>query len=355
MDPISQAALGALAAQVAAGRQLGVRALVAGAGAGALPDIDVLFAIGGDYFDALASHRGITHSVFFAPVIGPLLGLTAWRLEGTGAAPRRRAWVLAFVAALCSHPLLDVMTPYGTQLLAPFSNARFAIDAMPIIDPAFTLILLVGLVLAWRRPARRAATIAAVLTGGAYIGHAWTLNEAAARAAAAQMAAAGVQVAEVAAFPTVLQIHWRRVVVRAPDAVRVGFVSMWRPCPIEWGVAAQLPAGDAVVAAWRGTREGRIFDWFTMGWVLHSHTPTGLAAADLRYGFTADPRESFFTAKAHAGPAGAMRVTGGRTQPSRADLALGRLFRSAYPTGCQAVRNASTVQQTAAKPAATEA
>ena len=353
MDPVSQATFGALVAHAGAGRQLGVRALAVGAGAGALPDIDVLFSIGGDYFDALVSHRGITHSVFFAPVVGPLLGWAAWRIEGRGDGGRLRLWMLALTAALWSHPILDVMTPYGTQLLLPFSNARFAIDAMPIIDPAFTLILLVGAIAVWRRPTRRVVPAAALALSFGYIGYAWTLNEAAVSTARRQLAAAQVEPVQVAAFPTVLQIHWRRVVARTPDDVRAGFVSTWRPCPIEWGVAPR-PAPDAV-AAWRDTREGRIFDWFTLGWVLHWRTPTSIHAADLRYGFTADPRVSVFTAQAEVDASGVMRVAGGRTQPGRGELGLGALFRQAYPADCQAVKNASTVQPTEARPAATDA
>ena len=53
MDPISQTALGAVVGHVAGHRRLGAKAAVIGAVAGALPDIDVLFSVGGDYFDQL--------------------------------------------------------------------------------------------------------------------------------------------------------------------------------------------------------------------------------------------------------------------------------------------------------------
>ena len=32
--------------------------------------------------------------------------------------------------------MLDWCTTFGTQLLAPVSRARFALDAIPIVDPA---------------------------------------------------------------------------------------------------------------------------------------------------------------------------------------------------------------------------
>ena len=81
MDPFSQAGLGAVVAQTVGHRQLGFKAALIGAAAGALPDIDVFFSIGGDFIDQLISHRGITHSLFFAPVFGLLLGWLMFRWE----------------------------------------------------------------------------------------------------------------------------------------------------------------------------------------------------------------------------------------------------------------------------------
>ena len=353
MDPFSQAAVGALAAHGVAGRRLGLRALALGAAAGALPDIDVLFSAGGDYFDALAGHRGITHSLFFAPIIGPLLGWMVWGVEKSRDRERLKRWMLALASALFSHPLLDVMTPYGTQLLAPFSNARFAIDAMPIIDPLFTLILIAGVLACCRRPASRLAPLLALGLSTGYIGYAYSLNEGAAALARKQLAETGVSNAQVAAYPTMLQIHLRRVVARSPDVVRSGFVSMWKPCRIEWGTAPVLE--NELVAAWRSTREGRIFEWFAMGWVLHWRDAARLISADLRYGFVQDPRMSVFTTVGELDAGRLVRVYGERSTPAPDQISPSSLFAQAYPRACQAVKNASTVQQTEASAAATDA
>ena len=153
MDPFSQAALGAVVAQASAQHKLGFRVVAAGAMAGAMPDIDVFFAE--DYFHNLQIHRGITHSLFFAPVMGPILGYLIYKYECHRSndlinKERMRYWMLAMFLALLSHPLLDVLTPYGTQLLLPFSDQRFALFAMPIIDPLYTMPLFIGIYLAWR-------------------------------------------------------------------------------------------------------------------------------------------------------------------------------------------------------------
>ena len=84
MDPVSQAALGAVVAHAATHRTLGARALAFGALAGVLPDLDVLLTLYGDAFDQMRLHRGITHSLFFGPVVGPVLGLLVWRWERGG-------------------------------------------------------------------------------------------------------------------------------------------------------------------------------------------------------------------------------------------------------------------------------
>ena len=122
-----------------------------GAVAGTVPDLDVLAYPFLDPSAELRFHRGITHGLPFAFVVGPLLGYLVWRLTrrraGAGAVPWT-AYAAVFFWALLTHPLLDVFTVYGTQLLMPFSDRPLAIASQFIIDPAYTLPLLAGLVVA---------------------------------------------------------------------------------------------------------------------------------------------------------------------------------------------------------------
>ena len=349
MDPFSQAALGAVVGQAAGHARLGYRAAAVGALAGALPDVDVLFSLTGDYFDQLVSHRGITHSLFFPPVAGPLLGALAWKLEQRRKRPppgedgaRLRTWIGVTTLALLSHPLLDLLTPYGTQLLLPFSDARFAINAMPIIDPAYTLLLVIGLVLAVRYwPARaRQVAFGTLAASCLYLAYAHLLNVAAEREAVRQLEAAGVEAATVAAFPTLLQVHYRRVVARTAAEDRVGFISLWRPCAIEWAAAPRRERQDRAIADFLDTREGKIFDWFTMGWGRYRlEAVTGGAvvrATDLRYGFTDDPDRSIFTAEAPVDRFGRLAgpVSAGRDASDATGQRLKLLFQETYAPAC---------------------
>ena len=246
MDPVSQAALGAIAARSVAPADMAKGVVIAGLALGAAPDLDVVFSIDGDFFDTLKHHRGITHSLIVLLAVGPLAGHWLWRRFGDGLRWRRQHlwWLAIATAALLSHPLLDGLTTYGTQWLAPFSDRRFAVNAMPIIDPLYTLILLGGLGAgAWLKSPRlrKASALVALALSCAYLAYGWAQNRETAQFAAEQLEAEGLVDYELSAFPTILQVHYRRVVVRTPDEVRVGFFSTWSPCAIEWGRAAAHP------------------------------------------------------------------------------------------------------------------
>jgi inner membrane protein len=108
------------------------------------PDIDVVLGFLGDPIFSISHHRGITHSLLFAPVLAlfPAALFCFWgKLRNF-----KMLWLLAWIGILV-HIFFDVITPFGTQLLAPFSSARYALDWMFIIDPFFTGIVAITLLL----------------------------------------------------------------------------------------------------------------------------------------------------------------------------------------------------------------
>jgi len=65
-------------------------------------------------------------------------------------------FIPALVAAL-GHGFCDVWTSYGTRSWWPFSDARVTLDWISVIDPVFTIPLLVFAILAWRYASRKMA------------------------------------------------------------------------------------------------------------------------------------------------------------------------------------------------------
>ncbi|MFC3684643.1 metal-dependent hydrolase [Hydrogenophaga luteola] len=148
MDSLSQIALGSAVAIGVMGRRTAVwKAATWGAVAGTLPDLDVVI----DHGDALLNmvlHRAESHALFWLTLFSPLLAWIVSRIHREG--PLFRHWWLALWLVLITHPLLDAMTVYGTQLLLPFTNHPFGVGSMFIIDPAYTLPLVVGVIAALR-------------------------------------------------------------------------------------------------------------------------------------------------------------------------------------------------------------
>jgi len=147
MDPLSQAVLGASLSQSFAKNKRHQRhALIIGALAGMAPDLDVLIRSAGDPMLFLEFHRQFTHSLVFIP-FGALLCAVffyPWFKAGLSFTQVYRYSLLGFA----THGLLDACTSYGTQLFWPFSTMRIAWNMVSIIDPLFTLPLLILVLLA---------------------------------------------------------------------------------------------------------------------------------------------------------------------------------------------------------------
>lgn len=135
-------------------------------GSANLPDIDVALGLLGDPILAIQHHRGLTHSLLFAPIFALLTAMMFFKLG------KRRdfktLWRYGLIGILL-HIFFDLITPFGTQLFTPFSTARFSLDLMFIIDPFFTGIL--GLTLLLRKifkPQRRSLLLGGIFFVGLY-------------------------------------------------------------------------------------------------------------------------------------------------------------------------------------------
>lgn len=147
MDSLSQIALGA-AVSVAAfhkpirNRQIKLwQAATVGAVFGTLPDLDVLISHG-DPISDMTLHRTESHSLFYLSLVSPLF---AWLLVKLLQSPELfKPSLIAIALVLLTHPLLDTLTIYGTQLALPFSDYPFGTGSVFVIDPLYTLPLLMG-------------------------------------------------------------------------------------------------------------------------------------------------------------------------------------------------------------------
>jgi len=147
MDPLSQGVFGASLSQIFSNKKNIVFVFIIGFLAGMFPDIDVFFRSNHDPLLFLEFHRQFTHSLIFIPVGGLIFTLIFYglffKILPFGFF---KTWFFATLG-YGTHGLLDACTSYGTQLLWPFSNERISWNNISIIDPLFTIPILIFLVL----------------------------------------------------------------------------------------------------------------------------------------------------------------------------------------------------------------
>ncbi len=278
MDLITQGILGAAVGQVGFQRTLGRKALAYGALIGMLPDADVFVRFSSDMCAEMLHHRGITHSLFFAPLVAPIMG---WICNNFYKQQHLPSWVGLWFWALITHPLLDVFTVYGTQLLAPFSDHRFSFCAVPIIDPAYSVPLLLSIIIGWFIKQRLgvsqiiAASLLLLTTAYLFLGVA--IHDQALQFVRSQEEN---PVVRTEAFTTMFSIFYRRIVIEEPHQFRVGFLNMLRPEPIKWHAFEKCKVPEATL----DKREVNVFYWFTDSWVLPVLDNNSLLLCDIRFG-----------------------------------------------------------------------
>ncbi len=137
--------MGACLGEGIAGKKLGKKAMLIGALANNLPDIDVITTFWTEPAKELLVHRGITHSILFACIAGPLLAYLFQKTFTKNPLSFRR-WLLLIQSGLFIHIIMDAFTAYGTGWFEPFSHYRVTFNTLFILDPLFSLPMIIAAV-----------------------------------------------------------------------------------------------------------------------------------------------------------------------------------------------------------------
>lgn len=174
MDTITHIALGACIGEAVAGKRIGKKALIAGALAQNIPDIDVVSALWMDPSSSVLAHRGLTHSFLFVVVFSVI---SAWLIDRRSGGPSGfKFWFGFLTLQLLVHVVLDTFNAYGTGWFEPFSHHRFSFHGLFVIDPFFLLPvgLAAILLIIWKstHPKRAYLAWVAILLSASYLAYA---------------------------------------------------------------------------------------------------------------------------------------------------------------------------------------
>ena len=147
MDPITQGTIGAVLPQALGKKNLGIVAML-GFLSGMAPDLDIFIRSSTDPLLSLEYHRQFTHSIIFIPFGGLICAVFLFIVFKKISSFNFKTTWLYCTLGYGTHGLIDACTSYGTLLFWPFSNVRIAWNNISIIDPLFTLPIILLVVLA---------------------------------------------------------------------------------------------------------------------------------------------------------------------------------------------------------------
>ena len=273
-------------------------AMLLGAALNSVPDIDVPIAklLALNPVDDMTWHRGPSHSLFVLIVAGLLIAAACrrwWPLWQE--APRRWFWMI--MACLLAHPLADALTTYGTQLFWPVPTPPVMISSLFIIDPLFSLPLIVGCVAAWCYRLRHAAQVALMVglcLSMVYSGWSLVAKSMIEQSAASALVELGLADAPRFSVPTPFNTLLWRVVVMTPGGYLEGERSLiadngpmrFRTWPSDQQALRAVTAFAAV----------QRLVWFNHGFMSAQELDGDLVLSDLRMGSEPDYAYRFVVA-----------------------------------------------------------
>jgi len=289
MDSLSQAALGAAIGVAVMGRRTKPwKAALIGALAGTLPDLDSFYDHG-DPVSNMVFHRANSHALFWQTVASlPIAVLTAVAVREWD---RFKWWWLTIWLALVTHALLDWTTVYGTQLGLPFTDTPFALGSMFIIDPLYTLPLLIGIgvALALRNVRGWRWNVAGLVLSTAYLAWSALAQQYVTGVAQESLHAQGHQIERLLVTPAPLNTIVWRIVAITPQGYLEGYYSLLdddRTIAFD-----RFPRGEDIYAQLRDNPFVATIARFSRGFFKMSERNDRAVITDLRMGM--EPRYTF--------------------------------------------------------------
>jgi inner membrane protein len=138
MDSITHIALGACMGEAFLDRKLGKKAMIWGALAQSVPDIDFIASFWMNTSSNLLAHRGFTHSFLFVAIIAVFFSLLAERWHRPHNISFRK-WFIFFGGVIFGHVFIDAFNNYGVGWFEPFTHKRISFNTIYVADPFFSI------------------------------------------------------------------------------------------------------------------------------------------------------------------------------------------------------------------------
>ncbi len=283
MDSLTHIVLGAAIGEALLGKEAGKKAMLWGAIAASAPDIDAVLSFFVSDIDSLVLHRGITHSLFLAMLIGPLWGWITWKYHQCD---RLRTWIIMITSNIMLHDLLDTCTVYGTGLLTPFTQYRFSFDNIFVADPLYTIPLLISffalLIIKRSNSSRKKWNAFGLIASSAYMLLTFYNHNKAVDALQASLNTQGIKSEKHFAAPTLFNTFLWNVVAKDSTGFWIGYYSVFdKDKNIKLNY---FPQNKHLLGDWSEKTDIKNLVEFTKGFYVVSEKDGNRWINDLRFG-----------------------------------------------------------------------
>ncbi len=281
MDSLTQIILGAAVGEAVLGKKIGNKAMLYGAIAGTIPDLDIFASYYTDTVTALEIHRGVTHSIFFSLIFSPIC---AWIVTRYETYKDFKGWTLLFFMALFTHPLLDAFTTWGTKLFWPFAT-RLAFQSIFVIDPLYTVPFLIFLILAMfqkkNAKKRRFYNYTGLIVSSSYLALTLLLKGIAFTKFEAALIDQNIAYKKIATRPAPLNTILWSANIETEDAYLLAYYSFFDTQPITF---EKYKKNHELLDELAGNEKVQRMINISKGWFTMTHLDDKLLFNDLRFG-----------------------------------------------------------------------
>lgn len=295
MDSLTQIVLGAAIGEKTLGKKLGNKALLYGAIAGTIPDLDVYVGKWLDPITAIEIHRGFSHSILFFVLLSPILGWLLCKIEKKNNISFKQATIFWFLG-LFTHALLDAFTTWGTQLLYPF-DIRFSMHSIFVIDPLYTLPFLVCILLLMRykrtNPKRQKLVNLGLIISSCYLLFTVFVQQIVKSKFEARLLEENISYNRKITKPSPMNIVLWNTIIETDTGYYLADYSFFDTQPISFDF---YPKNADLLTAIQNEKVVRQLQWISEGWWLMTQKDGQLFLNDIRFGLlTADRQNPEFS------------------------------------------------------------
>lgn len=289
MDSITQAVLGGtIAVAVTRGKEPR-KAVMWGAIIATLPDLDVLIQYDNP-LDRIVAHRTWTHSWFVHTAITPVLATLLHRTVGHW---NVGTWWLLVWLALTTHSGIDACTVFGTDLFWPFADSTVIGGSVFIIDPAYTIFLLLACIFALWRPLSTRLwhfSVFALVFSSAYLAFGMMAKSMIYTQAIDDLAKQGIKTEQVLVQATPFNTLLWRIIVIDGESYYEGYHSILDAANLKI-TAKEYPRKHSLLTGLENTKPVKQLEHFNHGYYSVKQDGLSIIVSDLRMG--AEPAYNF--------------------------------------------------------------